>query len=91
MDLIGSSHSFENKAFASNQQKTKVEQVFDGHKCEPSCICIAVFKPVVLLKARKHDKSVGDYSEYFTMYIYCPYIAQLSSYFIRLHNRDFPD
>ena len=62
MDLIGSSHSYENKAFASNHRKPKVEQVFDGHKCEPSCICIAVFKPVVLLKARKHDKSVGDYS-----------------------------
>ena len=61
MDLICSWHSYENKAGASDQQKTKVEQVFGGHKFEPSDICIAVFKAVVLLKARLY-KSVADYS-----------------------------
>ena len=32
MELIGSCHSYENNAAALDQQKTKVEQVFDGHK-----------------------------------------------------------
>ena len=43
MELIGSWHSYENKAVASDQQKTKVEQVFDGHTFEPSGLCIPVF------------------------------------------------
>ena len=43
MELIGSLHSYENKAVAFDQQKTKVEQVFDGHKYEPSGTCIVFF------------------------------------------------
>ena len=38
MDLIGSWYSYKNKDVASNQQKTNIEQVFDGHKFEPSDI-----------------------------------------------------
>ena len=77
---IGSWHSYERKAVAWDHRKTKVEQVYDGHIFEPSGICIAVFKAVVLLNARIHDKSVEDYSPNFTMYIFCRSIAQLQSY-----------
>ena len=86
MELIGSCHSYENKAVASDQQKTKVEQVFDGHKFEPSAICISFFKTVLLLKTRIHGKTVGDYSQnILPCTIFCPSIAQLQSYVIRLH------
>ena len=43
MDLIGSWHSYENKAVASDEQKTMVEQALDGHKFEPSGKCIGFF------------------------------------------------
>ena len=87
MELIGSCHSYENKAVASDQQKTKVEQVFDGHNFE----CIAFFKTEVLLKTRIHGKTVGDYSQnILPCTIFCPSIAQLQSYVIRLHKQDFP-
>ena len=50
------------------------------------------FKAVVLLKARIHDKSTGDYSPKKLLCTYfCPSITQLQSYVIRLHKRDFPD
>ena len=92
MDLIGSWHRYENKAVDSAKQKTKVEIAFDGHVFHPSCMSIAVFMTVMLLKARIHDKSVGDYSpNIFPCSYSCPSIAQLQSYFIRLHKRDFPD
>ena len=91
MELIGICHSYENKAVATDQQKTKVEQVFDGHTFEPYGKFIAFFKAVVLLKTRIHDKSVGDYSHFcYHVQYFCQSIAQLQSYVIRLHKQDFP-
>ena len=92
MDLIGSWHIFENKAVASDKQKTKVQIAFDEHIFDPSCMNIAVFMTVMLLKARIHNKSVGDHSPNILPCTYsCPSIAQLQSYVISLHKRDFPD
>ena len=62
MDLTDSWHNFENKADASDKQKAKVEIAFDGHIFDPSIMSIYGFMTVMLLKARIHDKSVGDYS-----------------------------
>ena len=74
---------------ASDKQKTKVEIAFDGHIFDSSCMSIAVFKTVMLLKARIHDKSVGDYSPNISPCTYsCLSIADL---FVRLHTRDCPD
>ena len=73
-----------------DKQKTKVEIASDGHTFDPSCMSIAVFMTVMSLKARIHDKSVGDYSPNILPCTYfCLSIAQQQTISLGFTNETF--